>query len=240
MNKYTLFPKKKHGIIIAADLTTNDALRNLAQLGAQFKEVVAIKVGFTLVLRYGLPAVVKAVSEVSTLPVIYDHQKAATDIPQMGQPFVEICRDAGVKGVIFFPHSGPKTLKSFVSSAFDCSLIPIVGLIMTHPAYLNSEGGFIADDAPGAICKLALDLGVKSFILPGTKPDVIRKFSTGQLASKKPVEIMMPGIGSQGGSIKDAFGAANGHHRFGIIGSAIYKVPDPKEALKQFIADIEG
>ncbi len=102
---------------MAADVPTLDDLRRLAQTCAEHPEVVGVKVGFMLGLIYGLPAVVEAVKAVSNLPVIYDHQKAGTDIPQMGKPFARVCRDAGVAGVIFFPQAGPKTLEGFVT---DC------------------------------------------------------------------------------------------------------------------------
>ena len=233
------FLTEERGIIIAADVPTIHDLQSLADLSSQTDEVVAIKVGFLLALRFGLPAVVSAVNEVCDLPVIYDHQKAGTDIPAMGKPFAETCRDSGVKGAIFFPQAGPKTLEAFVSAAFDCGLTPVLGLVMTHPAYLQSEGGFIADDAPDVMCKIAVDLGVSNFVLPGTKPEIITKFAEGPLAAVRPVSIMMPGIGSQGGAISTALEATRGHYPFPIIGSAVYKAHDPKAALEQFAAEIK-
>lgn len=231
--------KAERGIIIAADVPTIGDLRKLAELGNQVAEVLAIKVGFLLGLRFGLPTVVSAVNEVCDLPVIYDHQKAGTDIPAMGMPFAETCRDAGVKGVIFFPQAGPKTLEAFVSAAFDCRLTPIVGIVMTHPGHLASEGGFLADNAPDRMCEIALDLGVDSFVLPGTKPEIISKYAEGPLAAAKPVVVMMPGIGSQGGSLSIAFEAAKGHFPHAIIGSAVYKAPNPKAALEHFAGEIQ-
>jgi len=82
-----LFCGRECGIIIAADVTTLSDLRRLAALGSSVREVGGIKVGFSLALRHGLPAVVGAIKEVAELPVVYDHQKAGTDIPQMGSPF---------------------------------------------------------------------------------------------------------------------------------------------------------
>jgi len=227
------------GIIVAADVSTIASLRHIADISSQVPEVVAIKVGFSLALRYGLPSVVSSVDEVCTLPVIYDHQKAATDIPAMGKPFAKVCHEAGVQGVIFFPQVGPKTLEAFISAAFDFGLVPIVGLVMTHPAYLQSEGGFISDVAPDVICKITIDSGVRSFVLPGTKPDVVASFADNSLAPIQPAAIMMPGIGSQGGSIRRAFDAVKGHNPFAIIGSAIYNAPDPKLALEKFAVEMK-
>jgi orotidine-5'-phosphate decarboxylase len=234
------FITTERGVIIAADVTTLDQLRQLVEISCEYQEVAAIKVGFSLALRYGLPSVVKAIKEISRLPVIYDHQKAGTDIPAMGRPFAEICREAGVGGVIFFPMAGPDSLQAFVSASIDYGQVPIVGLVMTHPAYFISEGGFIADDTPTKIGRLSVEAGVRCFVLPGNKPGVVRELSRSVLEPARPAVIMMPGIGSQGGSITPAFDSAAGHKPFAIIGSAIYGAPDPREAIRQFIAEVRG
>ncbi len=238
MSARDLFSGQECGIIIAADVSTLADLRTLSALGASVKEVLAIKVGFSLALRHGLPATVSVIREVTQLPVIYDHQKAGTDIPQMGEPFSRACREAGAQAVIIFPHSGPKVLEAFIKGAFEHRLVPVVGLVMTHPAYLQSEGGYLRDDAPQLICESALSLGVTDFVLPGTKPDVVRRFSKSAFAGIEGVTIMMPGIGTQGGSIKSAFEAAAPHRRFAIVGSAIYGAEDPKIALQNLAKEV--
>jgi orotidine-5'-phosphate decarboxylase len=184
--------------------------------------------------------VVEAVAKCSALPVVYDHQKAGTDIPQMGKPFAKVCRDSGVKGVIFFPQAGPKTLEGFVKAAFDAGLTPIVGLVMTHEAYLASEGGYILNEAPERMAEAAIGLGVTDFVLPGTKPEIVRRFAVGSLSRVSTASIMMPGIGSQGGSLDAAFGAARPHRRFAIIGSAVYGAKDPRGTLQNFILEMRN
>jgi len=233
-----LFSGRECGIIIAADVSTLPDLQTLAALGASVREVAAIKVGFSLALRHGLPATVSTIKEVTQLPVIYDHQKAGTDIPQMGEPFSLACREAGAQAVIIFPHSGPKVLEAFIKGALEQGLVPVVGLVMTHPAYLQSEGGYLRDDAPELICECALRLGVTDFVLPGTKPYVVSRFSRSAFAGVEGVTIMMPGIGTQGGSIKSAFEAAAPHRRFAIVGSAIYAAADPKFALQNLVKEV--
>jgi len=238
MNAQTQFLHENHGVIVAADVTTIDKLQNLAEISSQVEEVVGIKIGFSLALRYGLSLLVKAIRDKCTLPVIYDHQKAGTDIPQMGKALADCCIEAGITGVIIFPQAGPKTLESFVRAISEKDMVPIVGLVMTHSAYLVSEGGFIADDAPERICEIALENGVRHFVLPGTKTELISKYIAGPLLKEKPCKILMPGIGSQGGEIAKAFSAAEGHHCFAIIGSAIYASSDPLKAAKIFASEI--
>ena len=224
----------ERGIILAADVETLDHVKRLVSVCAEFEEVVAVKVGFSLALRFGLKAVVDAVHAAHRIPVIYDHQKAGTDIPAMGRPFAEICREAGVNAVILFPHAGPKTLEAFVSAALEAELVPIVGLVMTHPAYLRSEGGYIDDEAPDSICRAALGLGVRNFVLPGTKIEVLVRYAHGPLAGVAGAAIMMPGIGSQGASLRTVFEAVKPCRRFAIIGSAIYGAQDPRIAAEAF------
>ena len=238
MNAQVKLLHEDYGVIVAADVTTIDKLQSLAEISAHVEEVVGIKVGFSLALRYGLPSLVKAIRDKCSLPVIYDHQKAGTDIPQMGKALADCCVEAGIIGVIIFPQAGPKTLESFVGAIFERDMVPIVGLVMTHPAYLVSEGGFIADDAPKRICEIALENGVRHFVLPGTKTELVSEYVAGPLLKEKPCKILMPGIGSQGGEIARAFSAAKGHHCFAIIGSAIYGASDPLKAAENFASEI--
>jgi orotidine-5'-phosphate decarboxylase len=230
----SLWPNRPRGIILAADLDSLSATIEFVSLAAEVSAVVAVKVGFTLALRHGLCRAVEAIQKRARVPVIYDHQKAGTDIPRLGEPFMAACQEAGVDAVILFPHAGPRTLESWVAAARNFSLVPIVGVTMTHEAYLSSEGGYIDDKAPASICATSLKIGVKDFALPGTKPDIVAHYASGPLAGESDVSILMPGIGSQGGDMRIAFSAAQPHRRYAIIGSGIYSAADPKTALLGF------
>lgn len=230
----SLLPDRRRGIILAADVDGLGAAAELVSLAADVAAVVAVKVGFSLALRHGLPRVVETIRERASVPVIYDHQKAGTDIPRMGMPFMAACREAGVDAVILFPLAGPRTLESFVAGARRSEVVPIVGITMTHEAFLFSEGGYIDDSAPASICKASLDIGVRDFVLPGTRPGVVADYARGLLAGPSDISIFMPGIGTQGGDILPALTAAQPHGQYAIIGSAIYSAADPKAALLEF------
>lgn len=225
---------RRSGLILAADVETLDHLRALGELASDCPAVIGIKIGVSLALRYGLGPAVRALRDVCQLPAIYDHQKAGTDIPRAGEIFARACRESGVSALIIFPQAGPRTLEAFVKATFFVELVPIVGLVMTHPAYLVSEGGYISDAAPEEMCRTSIELGVRSFVLPGTKPEVVRRFAGGLLKDVRDVEIMMPGIGTQGGAIQSALAAAAPHVGQPIIGSAIYDSNTPKQVLSQF------
>ena len=228
---------QNRSIALAADVRSLEDLRALLLAAKTSSAVGAVKIGFSLALRHGLAAVVAEVRGITGLPIVYDHQKAGTDIPEMGQLFANVCSEAGVDALIIFPHSGPRTLEAFVAAAFQNTIVPIVGLTMTHRGYIQSDGGYIVDQAPFQICETALRLGVTNFVLPATNPSIVQQFSAGPLRNVA-ATIWLPGIGRQGGSLTAALKSASPHKAVGIIGSAVYDALDPAAAIATFAAEI--
>lgn len=225
--------KLKHGVIVACDVRTLEKLKEVVELTCDIEGIVGYKIGFLLALRYGLPKVVEVIQRHTDLSIIYDHQKAGTDIPQMGSIFANLCKKSGVNGVIVFPQSGPETEKAFVESLISEGLVPLVGGEMTHPKYLEKDGGFIRNDAVEEMYKYGAKLGVKYFIVPGNKPERIKHYL---LLLKREItdpRLCMPGIGRQGGEIKSAFTAAKGAiATYAIVGSSIYNASNVREAAR--------
>jgi orotidine-5'-phosphate decarboxylase len=236
---------RDRGLILAADLENLRELENLLSdlnFTDQDARLTCVKVGFSLGLRYGLEKVVDLITNYLSsedVPIIYDHQKAGTDIPRMGKPFAKLCKEVGIDEIIIFPQSGPVTLQAFVEAAQEEDLVPIVGITMTHSSYLVSEGGYIADLAQTKIFNRALELGVRDFVLPGTKPEIIKKYSDLVVeCGDEKVNIMSPGIGAQGGKIADFLKASWPQNAYAIVGSAIYKAEDPREAFDDFVEQL--
>lgn len=224
---------RTHGIIPACDVETLDKLSAIISETCGVDGIVGYKVGCTLALSYRLRRIMESIREFTSLPIIYDHQKASTDIPQLGDKFAKTCQKGGMNGVILFPQSGPETEMAFISSIFNNGLVPLVGGEMTHPKYLALDGGFIKDSAPAKMYELAAEMGVEYYILPGNKPEIIRKYH--RIISKviKEPKYCMPGIGAQGGDIKSAFEAAEGKPTYAIIGSRIYKEKNMRKAAEK-------
>ena len=221
-----------HGVIVACDVKTLEELKNLVAATAPVKGIVGYKLGFILGLNYGLANAVETIKEITDLPVIYDHQKASTDIPDMGKEFAAVMKNSGVDSAIIFPQSGPITQESFIKSLINEKIIPMVGGEMTHPSYLTKDGGYLRDDAPEEMYKNGAKAGAEFFIVPGNKPEPIRKYA--ELLSKlTDPKFCFPGIGRQGGDIEAAFKAC-GTSAYAIIGSSIYKAPDPRKAAEEF------
>ena len=161
--------KLKKSIIPSCDVDSLEKLKKLVRSTCSVKGVGAYKIGFELVIPFGMQNVVKTIRKITKLPIIYDHQKAGTDIPDMGLKFMKACKYADA--VIIFPMAGPETEAAWIKAAQQAKANIIVGGEMTHPAYLKSEGGFIEDDAPARMYEIAASMGVADFVIPGNKPE---------------------------------------------------------------------
>jgi orotidine-5'-phosphate decarboxylase len=223
--------KTNRSIIPACDLATLEALETLVKHTCSVKGVGGYKIGFELVIPFGMKAVVTTIRRHTHLPIIYDHQKAGTDIPDTGEKFMKACK--GVDAVILFPQAGPETEKRWIEAAQKEGLGVLIGGEMTHPKFLESEGGFIRNGAPRAIYELAASLGVRDFVVPGNKPDRIAEYrKLFETMGIKPV-FYSPGMITQGGDISDAARAA-GHEWHAIIGRALYQSGDIRGKAEEY------
>ncbi len=210
-------------IIPACDVDSLDKLRSLVKATAGVDGIGGYKLGFTLALRYGLPECVKEIRALSDKPLIYDHQKAGTDIPDTGKPFAQACAEAGVDAVILVPMSGPATQVAWTQAAQDAGLSVMVAGEMTHERFLQSDGGYLSNDAPSRILSLAARLGVADFVVPGTKPDKIAQYRTEleKTLGAGNFAFYSPGFVAQGGDLGEGAKAA-GKRFHPIVGRAIY------------------
>lgn len=224
--------EKEHGIIVACDVEF-EKLHEILENTYSIEGIVGYKIGANLAIEYGLKNVVKEIKKYG-LPVIYDHQKAGTDIPRMAEPFSKACKNSGISGVIIFPQAGPESEVAFIEAIRKNGMVPMVGGEMTHQAYLVEDGGFIRDDAPAAMYDIAAKNGVEYFILPGNKIEAIKKYHLQIVSTINEPKYCMPGIGRQGGSIENVFSILRGYSAYAIIGSSIYEADDIEKAAKKF------
>ncbi|MEM3422645.1 MAG: orotidine 5'-phosphate decarboxylase / HUMPS family protein [Candidatus Bilamarchaeaceae archaeon] len=223
--------KRDKSIMIACDVDIKK-FEDIVKETANIEEVSSYKIGFYLGLKYGLPKVVKIAREYTSKPLVYDHQKAATDIPETGSLFAEACASAGIDAVILFPQAGPETEKAWIDYCKAQGLGVIVGGLMTHKAYRKSEGGFLDDQKIYDIYTIAAKNGINDFVVPGNKPDEIKKIkSLVESAGAKPV-FYAPGFIAQGGEITEAAKAA-GERWHAIVGRAVYSSQDIKKTISE-------
>jgi len=221
-------------VIPACDVSTLEQFDRLVGETADVEKIGGYKVGMELALSYGLPRVVETVRKHTMKPIIYDHQKAGTDIPDTGKNFARACKNAGVDAVILFPQAGPETERAWIYHCLDADLKVIVGGRMTHPAYAVSEGGFITDEGAMEMYRIAARAGINHFVVPGNKTDVIKTVRELVEAEGVTPVFFAPGFVAQGGKIADAAKVA-GDRFHGIVGRGIYEPKDKsiREAARE-------
>jgi len=224
---------KKKSILVACDCPPEE-FQNLVKATIDVPGIGGYKLGMALGLRGLADATYRirmAIKNPTCNPeVIFDYQKAGNDIPEMGVVFAREVKSAGAEHVILFPLAGPETQKKWTEACFDAGLTVSVGLAMTHPKFFVSEGGYISDEAPEIAFKLACEMGVRNFIVPGNKVHWVEKLRA--LLDEKIGEdkyvLRAPGFIKQGGEISEC-GQVAGKYWHGIIGSAIYTKGAPEK-----------
>ena len=226
--------KLKKSIIPSCDVNSLEKLSKLVKSTSSVKEVGAYKIGFEIVIPFGMKEVVRTIRKITKLPIIYDHQKAGTDIPEMGEKFMEACKL--IDAVILFPQAGPETEVAWIKAAQHSKMNVIIGGEMTHQAYLKEAGGFIDDNAPKRMYEIAASMDVKDFVIPGNKPERAMEYvSIIQNKIKDPV-FYSPGLIFQGGKISDLANKLDSWHA--IVGRAIYEAKDMRKAAEELAKEL--
>ena len=229
----------ERSVIVAADVSDLEVLRELVRSTCDVKGIGGYKVGLELVIPNGLIAVVYAIREYTDLPIIYDHQKGGTDIPEIGEKFAKSVKLSGVDAVILFPFGGAATEEKWIKACQREGLVVLVGGHMTQEKFLASEGGFIADTAPEGIYSIAAKNGVRDFVVPGNKVEFVQKYREllENSLGKGNFVLYAPGFIAQGGNISET-GKVAGDNWHAIVGSAIYKAKDMKKAAESTTSQI--
>ena len=222
--------KLDKSIIPSCDVSDLARLKNLVKETCSVEGIGAYKIGLELALRFGIPSVVDEIRKQTSLPIIYDHQKAATDIPELGEKFARAVK--GVNAVILFPFTGPETEIAWIKACKKEKLGVIVGGEMTHSGFLEREGGFISESEALKIYEIAAAEKINDYVVPGNKPDKIRIYRAFlEAKGVKPV-FYSPGLIAQGGSITESAKSA-GERWHAIVGRALYDSKDMHKSAKE-------
>jgi orotidine-5'-phosphate decarboxylase len=218
-----IIPVKK-SVIVAADVENLYDLVKLTRSVGGLSGIGGIKIGMTTMIPDGVERAVNAIRENINTEIIFDYQKGGNDIPDMGAKFAKQLKKAGIDAAIIFPFAGPATQTEWTKALIGEGLPVLTGGIMTHKQFLVSEGGYIADDAPERIYRLACRLGVRHFVVPGNKIEWVKKIRAILVEELGEGNFVLyaPGFITQTGDINEC-GQAAGDEWHAIVGSAIYQ-----------------
>ncbi len=202
-------------IIVALDVEDiNEALKLTRILK---DEVFAFKVGYPLLLNNGLHSLTK-LTELAE--VIIDIKIA--DIPDVSKSIAKKISSYSVKGIIMQGFVGSDTMRA----VREVSERLYVVTEMSHPGSLE----FISPVSEKIAMK-AKEIGADGLVAPATRPERIKVIK--ELTN---LPILSPGVGTQGGSYKEAL--KNGAD-YVIIGRSIILSQDPLQKIKEFYNGVE-
>ncbi len=225
----SIIPTQK-GLFLAADVKHrqyNPLLESLEGV----EGLDGVKLGFEIGLTGLREAVNDALEINDKWRMVYDHQKAGNDIPETGLNFARAMRIARVDAAILFPFTGPQTQERWIRELQERGVAVIQGAEMTHAQIRASEGGYILDGAFHRMFEKAVELGVRDFVVPGNKPEAVTTYKEqfDSAIGEGNYTLWAPGFVNQGGDVSET-GALAGPRFNAIVGSAIYKAEDPRQA----------
>ena len=213
------------GIIPSLDVDIKEALEIVEKIKDLKHEIAGLKIGSILAWKYGLIKVVEDLRETCDFPIMFDAQKAGTDIPDIVKEQVNLVADANIDSFIASPlGAGSATLEAFTKACFERDVIPIVVIEMTHPHF----DAFLSEDASEKVLKQSLDLGVENFVAPANKPDRLKLYKNIAREMNSNIKIFSPGVGPQGGGPDSAVRAGT---NFVIVGRSIYQAENPRDEV---------
>ncbi|MGA7327702.1 MAG: hypothetical protein WBX25_25215, partial [Rhodomicrobium sp.] len=189
----------------------------------------------------GLSASVLRLRDMTNLPLLYDHQKAGPDMPDMATKFTALCKEAGVNGLILFPVAGPTAVDRFVGEAIKADLIPVVGGEIPVADYTIAGGGYMKADTLSLIMKRAAKQGANHFVLPARDNAKIAQWTQWIAENVRAPSVFLTGFGALGGSIKEAFAAASPcPNAFAIVGRLITESKKPGDAARRLYDELQS
>ncbi len=223
--------EEMNNIIPALDVNRKKAFELVTQLENVSHLLAGLKVGFKLLWENTL-AVITDLKEVTDLPIIFDGQKIGTDVPHIVEEQVDLLAAAGVDQIIICPlGSGDATLAAFYDRCKEYDVVPVCVVKMTHPGAER----YLSSDASRLVLQDALEIGIRDFVYPATKPAILQKHSDDVLRSQKDITIKATGFKAQGGSLPQL--KRLGVSEF-IVGRAVYASENPPRAVVELSKEV--
>lgn len=232
--------KGNMGIVPALDIDSPEHFELVVRETAKREGVAGYKLGLTSVLRFGLAESMRRLRDLTDLPILYDHQKAGPDMPDMAIRYTAMCKEADVDGLILFPVAGPTAVDGFVGEAVRAGLIPVVGGEIPVPDYCVSGGGYMLDDVLDRILVRSVANKADHFVLPAHDLKKTQRWSKWIAENVDSPMVLLTGFGALGGSIETSFAAASAcKRRFAIVGRLITGAESPGDAAAKLYEQMQ-
>ena len=230
--------ERDRSVIPACDVSL-ETFERLVQETGDMPEIGAYKIPATAG-RKGWETWIATARKHTQKPLIYDHQKAGTDIHDpTPKEMVTHLKEAGFDAAIIFPLSGSESERAWIYQSMDKGLKLIVGGWMTHPAYTTKEGGFITEEGALEMFRIAASTGINHFVVPGNKPEVIKKIKEVVETEGVTPIFYAPGFVAQRGKISDA-AKESGKSWHAIVGRGIYESQDFRKAALEHTSELSA
>ncbi len=208
-----MIARNGRGIVLALDVEGEENAMNICS--KVYKYVDGIKIGLPLILSAG-SSIVSKISEMGH--VICDLKLA--DIPYINEKVARALFSMGALGIIIHGFPGRESVKAVVKVAREFHGSVFVVTYMSHPGAEE-----IYDLCWEKILEIGKECGVDGIVAPATRPEILEKCRE----KFKDAIILSPGIGAQGGDVKDAIlKGAN----YLIVGRSIYGAKNPIKAAR--------
>jgi len=219
----SLFMPVKRSIVPACDFEDIGLFEAMVKATADIDLIGGYKIGSMLVEEHGLGRVVDVVKKhAPKKKAIYDRQKGGTDIPEMVWKQVRQYARHGYDAHIIFPSmTGVESMLAAIHSGYEHGIHIIVGAYMTHTGFDRADGGCITQEDAARLYRIAASKGIRNFVMPGTRPDLITFFREALAQDGvKEEAVWSPGLVTQGGNISEG-GRVAGDNYHAIAGRAI-------------------
>ncbi|ADY02332.1 orotidine 5'-phosphate decarboxylase [Vulcanisaeta moutnovskia 768-28] len=213
---------RHNGLILAFDVDW-DTKRSIVFLRGIMDLIDAVKVGWLQLLNIGPNGIKELTSGINTY-FLADIKLG--DIAHINEYVIRRLRDLGINGVIMHAVTGRENLNGVAKLSRDLGIDIFLLISM-------SSGGELYDLNLDYNVKLGTELGIAGFVVPATKPNIIRRVRS---MVGNNYQLLSPGVGVQGG--KPGCATASGAD-FEIVGRSIINSESPREVTLSILSAIK-
>jgi orotidine-5'-phosphate decarboxylase len=167
--------EQKNGVIIDLGYLQDKFLIDAIDATNSIPFVVGYKIGALPVLEAGLKDTLRSIRKISSKPLLYDHQKLGSDLPDIYKGrMLDLIKSYGANGVFLFPLGGKEVLEAIINKCIEIELIPVVCGDLSYKGFFAEEGGYIDIDVQQRIYLDAASYGVSHFMMSCNRVDRIK------------------------------------------------------------------